>query len=58
VPQGLLSSLGLGISSQDMIVHTQVDLLEKEKATARAVQWSLETGGSCSGEGWDFSRML
>jgi hypothetical protein len=26
--------------------HTQVDLLEKEKAAARAVQQSLETGGS------------
>jgi hypothetical protein len=27
-------------------VHTQVDLLEKEKAAARAVQWSPETGSS------------
>jgi hypothetical protein len=27
-------------------MHTQVDLLEKEKAAATAVQWSPETGGS------------
>jgi hypothetical protein len=27
-------------------VHTQEDLLEKEKSAAGAVQWSPETGGS------------
>jgi hypothetical protein len=29
-----------------LIVHTQINLLEKEKAAAGAVQWSLETNGS------------
>jgi hypothetical protein len=43
--QGLLSSLGLGISSRDMdSAHT--GRLQKEKAAGRAVQRSPETGGS------------
>jgi hypothetical protein len=43
---GSLSTRGLGIAHETRIVHTQVDLSEKEKAAASAVLWRLETRGS------------
>jgi hypothetical protein len=53
-----LSSLGLGISSQDTDSAHTGRFIREGKAAARAVQRSLETGGSCSGEGWGFLWML
>jgi hypothetical protein len=44
--QEFLSSLVLGISSRDMDSTHTGRFIEKERATTRAVQWSLETGGS------------